>query len=274
MANGHDPGTGELYMSNYLIDLMTWSHSRLGCYIQCPYQFYLKYIEALDGQPMFFASFGSLIHDLLAGYYRGETPAGELSSQFMMRFPFEVVGRAPSDTMRASYFRQGAECLRAPSPISGKILGVEERVSFDIGGRPFVGFVDLVYEDEDSALYILDHKSRALKSRSARKKPTKTDAELDEFLRQLYLYAIPIERKYGRFPDFLEFNCYRTGERIKEEFHLDALEETKRWALGTIENIRQESEWRPNLDYWRCKYMCGYYDQCEYAQMTDWRAEA
>ena len=258
-------------MENYLIDLMTWSHSRLTSYLQCPYQFYLKYIEALDGSPMFFASFGSLVHDLLADYYRGDTAAGELPIQFMTRFPFEVCGNAPSDQMRSSYFKQGADFMKFPSPIAGKILGVEEKVSFNIDNRPFIGFVDLVYEDVDSALCILDHKSHALKPRSCRRKPTRTDIELDEYLRQLYLYSIPIERKYGRFPDFLEFNCYRTGTRIKEHFHLDALEETKRWALDTIESIRRESEWKPNLDFWQCKYLCGYCDQCEYAQMTDWR---
>lgn len=71
----------------------------------------------------------------------------------------------------------------------------------------------------DGTLCILDHKSRSLKPRSNRKKKPKTDEEPDQYLRQLYLYSIPITNEFGRMPAFLKFNCYRTGVRIKEPFH-------------------------------------------------------
>ena len=53
------------------------------------------------------------------------------------------------------------------------------------------GVIDLVGRSDTGGLVIVDHKSRALKPRSKRKKPTKTNQELDEYLRQLYLYAVP-----------------------------------------------------------------------------------
>ena len=132
----------------------------------------------------------------------------------------------------------------------------------------FTGFVDLIYQDKDGALCILDHKSRALKPRSGRKNPTKTDLELDDYLRQLYLYSIPISKLYGRYPDFLEFNCYRTDVRIKEPFQMEVLDHTKKWALDTIDAIRNEESWKPNIDFWRCKYLCPFHDSCEYAEMA------
>jgi len=255
-------------MANYLIDLMTWSHSRINAYLQCPYQFYQRYIAQIDEAPMFFSEYGSLIHSILAKYCSNAITREEALNEFLIRFPVEAIGERPSQSIIATYFQQGMACMKALSPIDGEILGVEKNVNFDISGLPFTGFVDLVYTDSDGCLCIMDHKSRALKQRTQRKKPTKSDIELDEYLRQLYLYSIPIERKYGRYPDFLVFNCYRSGEVIKERFHIEALEETKRWATETIDRIRSESKWRPDLEFWKCKYLCGFCHECEYAQMA------
>ena len=258
-------------MSNYLIDIMTWSHSRINTFLQCPYQFYLKYIDQAEESPMFFAEYGGLIHSILAEYYSGNISSADALNDYLIRFPSEAIGSYPSDDIRLSYFRQGIECMKSLTPIDGKVLCVENELNFSIGNMPFIGFVDLVYEDADGALCIMDHKSRALRQRSNRKKPTQYDIKLQFYLRQLYLYSIPVAEKYGKFPDFLEFNCYRTGNRIKELFYSDELERTKSWVLDAIDAIKRETTWKPDLDYWKCKYLCGFYDQCEYAQVADWR---
>lgn len=258
-------------MANYLIDLMRWSYSRINAFLQCPYQFYLKYMDLTEEAPMFFSEYGSLIHDIFAAYYSGRVSKSDSLNDYFIRFPSEAIGACPSDSIRLSYFKQGTESIRALSPIDGRVISTEQLVRFSDDGKRFIGFVDMIYEDKDGALCILDHKSRALKPRSNRKKKTKTDEELDQYLRQLYLYSIPVTSAFGRTPDFLEFNCYRTGVRIKEPFCIEKLEETRRWAHDTIEAIGREKDWRPDLDFWRCKYLCGFCDQCEYAQSVDWR---
>ena len=254
-------------MSNYLVDLMTWSHSRLKCYAGCPYQFYLKYLENLDEAPTFFAEYGSLIHDILARYYQGRIVPEEAQNEFMISFVTDIESSAPSADIHNAFFKSGVVATGSPSLIDGNILGIEQRFEYDVCGRPFIGFVDMVYEDRDGALVILDHKSRSLKPRSTRKKPTLTDIELDDYLKQLYLYSIPIRERYGRYPDFLEFNCYRTGTRIKERFYEANLDATKQWAVDTIETIRHDTRWAPSLEYFKCRNLCGFYNQCEYAQM-------
>ena len=258
-------------MANYLVDLMTWSYSRLNTFLQCPYQFYLKYIYGDVESPMFFSEYGGLIHSIFAAYYRGEIPKADALNSYLTRFQEETVGAHPSPEIKTSYFKQGIDCMKALSPIDGKVLDVEKKVFFDFGNRRFVGFIDLIHEDSDGALCVLDHKSRMLKPRSKRTKPTKTDDELDAYLRQLYLYSIPVARDFGRPPDYLEFNCYRSGELIREPFQEEALEETKQWALNTIDAIGRERDWNPNIDYWPCHYLCGFCDQCEYAQIAEWK---
>ena len=255
-------------MANYRIDSMTWSYSRIGSYLKCPYQFYMKYICGLEEAPMFFSSFGSFFHSLLAGYYSGQLSKSDAETKYLLGYSEETQGDAPSYDMRLSFFEQGRDAIASISPIPGQVMDVEQFVKFDVGDRPFIGFVDLVYKSKDGALVIMDHKSTALKPRSKRQKPTLTDQNLDSYLRQLYLYSIPIQAKYGQYPDFLEFNCYRTGVVIREQFQKAALDETCSWALQTIDQIAQEKDWNPNLDWWQCHFICGYCDQCEYAQMN------
>lgn len=255
-------------MSNYLIDQMIWSHSRLTSYLSCPYQFYQKYINPVEETPMFLAQYGSFIHEILSRYYAGELSQSDALEMYLTEFHGRVFGRPPSDTIFNNYFHQGIDCMKRLSPIDGSILEIENRSMFEIDGYPFVGIVDLVYQDNDGSLCIIDHKSRDPKQRSNRRKPTKMDIELEFYTRQLYLYSIPIMEKYGKYPDFLEFNCYRTGNRIKQAFHADELEATKHWAVDVIHQIEIEKEWKPDISWWRCHNLCGFCRCCEYAQMA------
>jgi hypothetical protein len=139
-------------------------------------------------------------------------------------------------------------------------LAVEPYVEFEVGGHPFCGYIDLVAHDAD-ALCIVDHKSRTLKERGGRR--VKSNAVLDEYLRQLYLYSIPVAARYG-LPGRLIFNCFRSGTLITEPFSQAAFGETVAWALRTIEEILQETDWLPCQDAWKCRYLCDVAGECEY----------
>ena len=43
---------------------MTWSFSRLHAWEQCPYAFYLKYIEKREGESNYYASNGKCMHEV------------------------------------------------------------------------------------------------------------------------------------------------------------------------------------------------------------------
>lgn len=147
------------------------------------------------------------------------------------------------------------------------MLSVEECVKFKIDGRDFVGYIDFLGEDDDG-LVIVDHKSRALKPRTARKKPTKSDIELDEYLRQQYLYAEAIRQKFGSYPKKLCFNIFRNDLLIQEDFQSDACDEAKQWSLDQIGKIREEEGFRPRPEFFKCRYLCGVNHLCEYFELT------
>lgn len=246
---------------------MTWSYSRIKAFEDCPYRWYLKYIRRLKGKDMFFASYGSFVHKLLELYYKGEKTPKQLCDMYLQDFKKEVVGFAPSKTVFVNYFKSGLDYLRGFQPLPFKPLAIEKEVNFKIDGIPFVGYIDFLGE-KDGDIYVVDNKSRNLKPRTERKTPTKTDLELDHYLRQLYLYSVPIIEEYGKCPKSLCFNCFRTPILIEEPFKEDAYAESKVWLKEKVDTIAAETDFKPDMDFFKCKHLCEMHDFCEYYEMS------
>lgn len=247
-------------MPNFLVSTMTWSYSRLKAYEDCPYAWYLKYLECEQGESNFFAEYGSLIHKILEQFYTGKMKRTEMLPYYLQHFYTDIQHFAPTDAIYWNYYRQGMNYLCEFTPISRQIAAVEQKVEFELDGRPFCGFVDLRCERNGEC--VVDHKSRTLSPRSTRKKPTQSDKELDSYLRQLYLYSVPQK------PDWLMFNCFRSGQVIQEKFNEDAFERTKEWALKTIFTLENNEDWSPNPDYFKCKYLCDMRYLCDFRDKT------
>lgn len=249
------------------IDEMLWSYSRLTAYESCPYQWLMKYIFKIKGQSKFFAEYGSLIHSLLQKYLTGKTKKEDLPYDFISGYLKDIHSQAPSKKIYANYFEQGKKYLSELNLPERKTIGVEKRVRFQYAGHPFIGFIDWLSEDADGKLYITDHKSRDLKPRSKRKKATASDKELDKYLRQLYVYSKAVYNLCRRYPDYLEFNCFRTGAWITEPFDREKYIETEKWASELIEKITSTDNWYANGDFFFCNNLCDVCGECEYFEM-------
>lgn len=248
------------------IEAMEWSYSRLSAFEDCPYLWFQRYICEIPGQSKFFAQYGSLMHSILQQYLTGALRKDELVSYFLSHFVTDISDKAPSHKLHMNYLEQGRQYLKTLSFPARKVIKVEDKMMFQFAGHPFIGFLDLLSEDEHGKLYITDHKSRALKPRSNRKKPTLGDIELDKYLRQLYIYASAVYQMYGRYPDYLEFNCFRTGTWICEPFKEERLDEVEVWATKLIDEITATNDWHANLDFWFCKQLCDVATECEYEE--------
>lgn len=261
-----DELTGDINYAPIIKD-MVWSHSRIKTFDDCPYRFYLKYIRRLHGGDMFFASYGTFMHKLIELYYTEHKSSQELCDMYLQRFQTEVSDRAPNAKVFGNYFRSGLQYLKHIQPLPYNVMAVEKRVDFNLSGVPFVGIIDLLGE-RDGEIYIVDNKSRTLKPRSKRVKPTKTDCELDDYLRQLYLYAVAVEQEYGRVPKFLCFNCFRVPAIIKEPFAERAYSEAQQWLLDKIEVIAKETDFHPDVEYFKCTYLCEMNEFCDYYRLS------
>lgn len=243
-----------------------WSHSRIDAYNSCPYGFFCHYILGEDEEPMFYSTFGSFVHEIFRKYFSGEIDEDGALLEFMTNFSDEVYGDRPQESTVAKYINSVINYFENFKGFGLNTVAVEKYVVFNIGDIKMQGYIDLVAVDEDGKLYVIDHKSRELKQRSTRKKPTAKDAELDEMLKQLYIYAGAIKSEYGRFPDYLCFNCYRNGEFIKEEFSEEKFNEVCEQVAKEVNLIMDEDRFCPSEEYYKCRFICGFNKECVYHQ--------
>lgn len=250
-----------------LIDEMVWSYSRLETFNDCPYRWFLKYIKQYKEEDKFYASYGLFMHKLIEGFYKGELTKDEMLLRFLTDFTKEVRGVRPQEKIVQKYIQCGSEYLRGFQPLRFNMLDVEKRVEFNIAGNNFIGFIDYIGE-EDGEFVIVDNKSRNLRPRSNRIKPTLKDKELDSMLKQLYIYSAAIKQEYGKFPKSLCFNCFRSGVFIEEPFNEEKYNETIEWAKQQVMDIRNTEEFYPNINFFSCCYICGVSEECCYKQMA------
>lgn len=257
---------------SFVIELMQWSFSRIQLYRTCPYAWFCQYILREDRNTNFYSEYGTFVHELLARFYKGEATKDEIVMDYITKFNSNVVSVAKGKTfesIRENSYLAGTDYLQKFIPFEfKKLIGVEEKIEFELEGRKIIGYIDLVGFLEDNEIEIIDHKSAKIKPRSKRKTPTKTDEELDNYLIQLYLYSIWVFEKFGKYPKYLTFNCFKTGEIIREVFDIEKLEEAKDWAIRTIKRVESETQWKPNLDFYFCRNLCNCRDTCEYLETT------
>lgn len=245
---------------------ITWSYSRLTTFEECKYKWLLKYRLNLSGIGQFFAQYGIFIHHILELYLSGRLSGEELYLYYVTHFSEHVTGRPPSRKVLTNYYTQGLEYFKKPPRDASKILYIEHYCEFDFNGNPFCGIIDVILED-DGSITIRDHKSRALKPRSRNGRAKKADAELDKYLRQLYIYSKFVYDKFGKYPEFLEFNCFRTGIIIREPFVIQEYEAAQAWSASVIKDIEENYTWEPSIEYFRCTYLCDVNHHCEYYEL-------
>lgn len=248
-----------------LIEDMVWSYSRIESFNDCPYRFFLKYISKCKDADKFYASYGSFMHKLIENYYRGILSKDEMLTEFLTGFSKNVKGTRPQESTVQKYIRCGVEYLKGFQPFKYPLVEVEKRVEFEIEGLKFVGYIDYLGE-ENGEYYIIDNKSRDVKPRSNREKPTVKDKELDSMLRQLYIYSAAVKQEYGKFPKALCFNCFKSGVFIEEPFREEAYNEAISWVKRSVADIKSTDDFYPNREFFSCYYICGVSDDCVYDQ--------
>ena len=249
---------------------MDWSFSRLNSFYNCPYEFYLHYIECCHSEQNFFSEYGSLIHSVLEKYAKGELSLFELNQYHEEHFNEIIPHDAPPNKyidIRQSYFDKGIDYLDNIDLDFSKyeILGVEKKVKFELFGKKFIGFIDLLVRDKDSGeIIIIDHKSASIKILKNGNISKSDQQHFLDFRRQLYLYSIPVIEEYGSVSR-LKWNMFKDRKWIEIPWKKDEYDETIQWVKDTLELIAKETEWAPHPDPYYCRYLCGQRNNaCEY----------
>jgi DNA modification methylase len=237
------------------VDSMVWSFSRLNSWSgNCQYCWYQNYINRRrDSEENAFATYGSIMHEILEQSIKGELMPWELIETFENRF-IEEVGNFPDNKwvdLRESYYNQGIEYLQNFDFFNNyEILEVEPKVETEISGYKFIGYIDLLVKNKNNdSIILIDHKSKA---------GFKTKEELRDYARQLYLYAKWVKEKYGKFPQVMQFNLFRKQDKQMIIFREKDYIEAQKWMLDTIEQIKNATEFKVSDDDFFADNLCNF----------------
>lgn len=195
---------------------------------------------------------------MLEEWAKGKLLPFELAEEYERRYAAEVIHSFPPfpKGMPQKYYDAGLAYFRCFDGFGDayEILSAEEKFELDIEGYLFVGISDLVLRDRTTGeIIVIDHKSKSM---------TSMKKDMDTYRKQLYVYAMHVEEKYGTYPNVLRFNMFREGEYIDETFDMKTLGQTRQWIVETIEEILLESEWLVSGSSYFCQFVCGVKNFC------------
>ena len=251
---------------------MVWSFSRVNSADKCRYAWYRQYVEEDKGLPNAYAQFGTICHETLEKYLKGELDMFTVSQYYEDHYSDYVTCDFPSNKyvdLGEKTFNQGKEYFNNIDFDFDKyeILGVEKELNFNVGKYPFHGFADVIYKDKTTGKIIIsDHKTSSFTYLKSGAVSSKDKQHFKEFRYQEYLYSIPLIEEYGRV-DYLRWNMIRDQREIKIPFDEKEFKEAKEWCIQTIEDLEQEMLWLPDTasSYW-CNVICSNRDGCPYKQ--------
>ena len=249
--------------------MTTYSVSRVDLFGQCPRRYRYRYVERLAPLPTTAEAWvGSLVHEALERLEHQRARTGEwveaavalawFAREFDRRWEIEhpreikagrAAARAIGEICIASrYFELVEDRLGAASR---ERVAIELELRFELGGRPWVGYVDLLTRDRDGSYYVEDFKTGR-----------RSDPDGSLWWRQLGAYARGVRQLYGEAASQIgliwhwlqDCSIARRGYDSADNARLDA------WAREQIEAIEREEVWpaRPSA---LCRW-CEFVDRC------------
>lgn len=252
-----------------LIDEMTFSFSRLHSYEQCPYLFYLKYIEKRVGESNFYAQNGKAMHEVFEELLTEKIKVDDCPSIYADKF--DLICETERESIMESTYEKCIDYLCEIDDIDRdlyEVIGVEMNLEFKVGKYKFTGFADLVVKNKLTGEVILvDHKQAG---HFLKKDGTPLKNQLENFLaykKQMYLYCKGLKDQHGIQVDKIVWHHFKDGGQptvipfVKEE-----LDETIDWAKKLIAKIKKDKKFEYKDSYLMCKSLCDYRNDCEYLE--------
>lgn len=258
-------------MSQYKEDLdkMKWSFSRVKSYIQCPYQFYLKYIVKDEEVGNYYAFMGKLMHECLEQILKKNITVDEAIKKLEQEhaetsndFRIKKKIKEKSLELCMDYL-----CLLELNELDKfNILGVELEIRLEIEGYEYVGYIDLLLEEKETGdIIIIDHKSSAYPFKKDGKQVLKSHTmEFEYYKKQMYLYCYGVYQRYHKYPKKIMWNHFKSRKYAVINFNEEEYLDTIKWFIDTIHTIEKDKHFLANTEFFYCVNLCGFRDDCEY----------
>lgn len=230
------------------------SASSLKTYLRCPQQWKLKYVDRLPEEPKPFFNLGSAVHAALEAFYEKRLteppPLEEVLAAFEEEFDPDAY---PTEEERERRHRNGREMVRAyyekHAADFRPAFDTEKRLSFEVEGVPFTGFVDRLDKLEGEKLRIVDYKTGGA-----------FDLERVKTDRQLTLYQLGVEQMYGMPVDRLALYHVNSQTLLEAPRHPEERIEALKATVRDVERGIREERFEPDPGHY-CKW-CDFQPHC------------
>lgn len=225
-----------------------FSHSKLSTFEKCPLRYKFQYIDKirLDIPEGIEAFMGKRVHTILENLYKDLKDSGAPSLKDVLEGFDSCWGNDFCDDIRivkqeftGDYYRDlGRKCitnyyLRYQPFTDSETLGLEEKVWLDLDGYKYLGYIDRISRLGDGRYQVHDYKTGGYL-------PRDEDFQGD---RQLTLYQLALQEKYGRASQFELVWHYLVHDRdIRIKRTPLELEMVRNGVLQTISQIEKAKE--------------------------------
>ena len=274
-------------------DKKIYSYSRLESYHNCPYAYYITYIEGNRSEHNIYSFLGSVVHELLEELQQKIINNDDAIEKFENAVTeADMLGYEwMSDSVKNKYVLAVKHYLEHYKPIECDEYFIEEYFEIPVGDKWMKGYIDL-YTITDDIIDIYDYKTSSSSSF--------TGKDAYKKMRQMILYGIAIKQKhpdkeirsmnfdmlkYYKVPskrsklgytlkdrstiDILDFTTEFSPAYVSAEFTTEVVEEVTEYVCNTVNEIESldkdlgcyKKGFNPKKDFF-CKTLCSFRDRC------------
>ena len=269
-----------------------YSYSKLGTYHNCPYSYKLIYQNHVKRSNGVYGVLGSTLHSIMERLEHNKISKEDALKEW--RTEVDILDFAgelnfPTENAKNNYLKDVELYLEYFKPLdfTNKESLVEQEFEIELCNVTIMGYIDLAILDHDKKeITIVDYKTSS--------KSGFTKDKLVHKCHQLMLYAKAMQLTYPDYKiietkfDMCKYGRNKKTGKVKErkDIPIDKMEEYERYFISipfnkenykvfedyvsdSLEKINKaiyENEWKPEINMFFCKNLCGVSDNCEFYQ--------
>jgi DNA helicase-2/ATP-dependent DNA helicase PcrA len=239
------------------------SASAIQTYMDCPLRFKFSYLLEVPQPPTTYFDIGSTIHSVIEqltnrqkdGMIPTEETAFSLLTEIWNSNSFE------SETQENQAKQKAKDMIRSylkwVSLNPNVPIATEKEFRIELGGVPFVGFIDRIEQRSDGEIEIVDFKTGGVyeNSKSIRENP------------QINIYVMGIKKVYNKLPRKASLYYVKHDKTVSYDIDISQLEKVKTNVEEKVNDILNE-EFDPTPSYATCR-TCSYWSICDSKQIEE-----
>ena len=242
---------------DFILEGMVYSYSSVSNFVNCPYAFYLTYIDYVDRSTNWYSDFGLYIHNIMEKFFADELDVFDLPIYFEENYESKVTAPLPMYPVgiEAKYREQTLEFFNNFSFDKSQydVIDIETFINVEHEGINITIRPDLILRDKNtSEIILVDYKTSDPYNKKTGK-PVKK--KIEEYKKQMLLYSYFINKTMSVNIDKIKLWFVRVNKIEEFDYSEKEAVEVLEWFTGEIKKIKEEEEFPPT-DTTKNKFFC------------------